>query len=199
MPRGEGARGRLGYLVLEGLVARDMTLAGRTATELLGEGDVVEPWVASREEGLVRYRVGWNVLMPVRLAVLDDEFGRSLARWPQVMSTLLERAIRRTHRMSIHEALLQLSPVETRLLVLFWHLAERWGHVTPAGIALRLRLPHALLGQLVGCRRASVTTALQHIYASGELMRRTDGTWLLTGDAPDELTSVHWDLAASNA
>ena len=199
MPRGEGARGRLGYLILDGLLARDMTLAGRTATELLGDGDVVQPWVASREEGLVRYRVAWHVLMPVRLAVLDDEFGRSLARWPQVMSTLLERAIRRTHRMSIHAALLQLSPVETRLLVLFWHLAERWGHVTPAGIALRLRLPHALLGQLVGCRRASVTTALQHIYTSGELTRRGDGTWLLTGDPPDELTGVHWNLAAAGA
>lgn len=199
VPRGEGARGRLGYLILEGLLARDMTLAGRTATELLGDGDVVQPWVANRDEGLVRYRVAWHVLMPVRLAVLDDEFGRSLARWPQVMSTLLERAIRRTHRMSIHAALLQLSPVETRLLVLFWHLAERWGRVTPAGIALRLRLPHALLGQLVGCRRASVTTALQHIYTSGELTRRADDAWLLTGDPPDELSSVHWDLAASHA
>ncbi|MET0510323.1 MAG: hypothetical protein ABW135_01385 [Thermoleophilaceae bacterium] len=196
VPHGEGSHGRLGFLVLEGLLARDMTLAGRTATELLGEGDVVQPWLTQREEGLVPYRVGWNVLMPVRLAVLDDGFGRSLARWPGVMSTLLERAVRRTHRMSIHEALLQLSPVETRLLVLFWHLAERWGHVTPAGIALPLRLPHALLGQLVGCRRASVTTALQHVYAAGGLARRDDGTWLLTSEPPDELTTVHWELAA---
>jgi CRP/FNR family transcriptional regulator, cyclic AMP receptor protein len=170
VPRREDARGRLGYLVLEGLLARDMTLVGRTATELLGEGDVVQPWVAHREDGLVRYRVGWNVLMPVRLAILDEDFGRSLARWPQALTALLERAVRRTHRMSVHEALLQLSPVETRLLVLFWHLAERWGRVTPAGIVLRLRLSHALLGQLVGCRRASVTTALQHVYASGALM-----------------------------
>jgi CRP/FNR family transcriptional regulator, cyclic AMP receptor protein len=197
VPHREGARGRLGYLILEGLLARDMTIAGRTATELLGEGDVVQPWVAHREEGLVRYRVGWNVLMPVRLAILDEDFGRSLACWPQVTSALLERAIRRTHRMSIHETLLQLSPVETRLLVLFWHLSERWGRVTPAGIALRLRLPHALLGQLVGCRRASVTTALQHIYATGQLERRPDGTWLLTGDPPHELASVHWDAVAA--
>ena len=196
VPHGEGSHGRLGFLVLEGLLARDVTLAGRTATELLGEGDVVQPWLAGREEGLVPYRVGWHVLMPVRLAILDDAFSRSLARWPQVMSTLLERAVRRTHRMSIHEALLQLSPVETRLLILFWHLAERWGHVTPAGIALRLRLPHALLGQLVGSRRASVTTALQHVYATGDLARREDGTWLLTGEPPDELTTVHWELVA---
>ena len=165
VPHGDGSHGRLGFLVLEGLLARDMTLAGRTATELLGEGDVVQPWLAQREEGLIPYRVGWHVLMPVRLAVLDDAFSRSLARWPQVMSTLLERAVRRTHRMSIHEALLQLSPVETRLLVLFWHLAERWGHVTPA---------------------------LQHIYATGDVARRDDGTWLLHGDPPDEFVSMHW-------
>ena len=50
--------------------------------------------------------------------------------------------------MSIHQALLQLSPVETRLLVLFWHLAERWGHVTPDGITVRLRISHEVLGQL---------------------------------------------------
>jgi CRP/FNR family cyclic AMP-dependent transcriptional regulator len=197
VPHGDGSHGRLGFLILEGLLARDMTLAGRTATELLGEGDVVQPWLAGRDEGLVPYRVGWHVLMPMRVAMLDDAFSRSLARWPQTMSTLLERAIRRTHRMSIHEALLQLSPVETRLLVLFWHLAERWGHVTPAGIAVRLRLPHALLGQLVGCRRASATTALQHIYAAGDLVRREDGTWLLTGDPPDELVSLHWDTGTS--
>ena len=198
VPHGDGSHGRLGFLVLEGLIARDMTLAGRTATELVGEGDVVQPWLAQqREDGLIPYRVGWHVLMPVRLAILDDSFTRSLARWPQVMSTLLERAVRRAHRMSIHEALLQLSPVESRLIVLFWHLAERWGHVTPAGIAIRLQLPHALLGQLVGCRRASVTTALQHVYATGDLARRDDGTWLLKGDPPDEFVSMHWDTGTS--
>ena len=92
------------------------------------------------------------------------------------MATLLERAIRRTLRMSIHQALLQLSPVETRLLVLFWHLAERWGRVTPDGISVRLRMSHELLGQLVGCRRASVTTALHRINDSGlvDPQRRRD-------------------------
>jgi CRP/FNR family cyclic AMP-dependent transcriptional regulator len=199
VPHRDGARGRLGFLILDGVVARNMTLAGRTATELLGEGDVVQPWLAHREDGLVRYRVAWNALMLTRVAVLDERFGRSLARWPQVTSVLLERAVRRTHRMSIHEALLQLSPVETRLLMLFWHLAERWGRVTPAGVAVRLRLPHSLLGQLVGCRRASVTTALQHIYATGELVRRVDGTWLLTGEPPDELVSLHWDTGTASS
>ena len=199
IPHDDPEVGRLGFLVLEGLLARDITLAGSTATELVGEGDVLQPWASRRDEGLVRYRVTWQVLMPVRLAILDERLGRSLADWPQVMSALLERAIRRTHRMSIHEALLQLSPVETRLLVLFWHLAERWGHVTPGGIALRLRLSHALLGRLVGCQRSSVTTALQHIYSSGHLQRRPDGSWLLVGAPPDDMVHVHWHAAPDAA
>jgi CRP/FNR family transcriptional regulator, cyclic AMP receptor protein len=184
--------GRLGFLMLNGLLARDVVLVGHTCTELLGEGDVLQPWIPSTEEGLVRYHVRWHVLAHTNLAVLDDDFARALARWPQVMAALLERAIRRTLRMSIHQALLQLSPVETRLLVLFWHLAERWGRVTPDGISVRLRLSHEILGQLVGSRRASVTTALHRIDDSGLVVRRTDGTWLLRGDPPDELAEISW-------
>ena len=190
------ATSRLGFLMLDGLLARDVVLVGTTCTELLGEGDVIQPWIPANEDGLVRYHVLWHVLAPTKLAVLDDAFARTLAAWPQVMSTLLERAIRRTLRMSIHQALLQLSPVETRLLVLFWHLAERWGRVTPDGISVRLRMSHELLGQLVGCRRASVTTALHRVSDSGLVVRRTDGSWLLRGSAPDELAEIRWERSA---
>lgn len=197
VPHDDGERGRLGFLMLEGLLARDVILAGTTCTELLGEGDVLQPWVPARDEGLVRYHVLWHVLAPVRLAILDTPFARSLACWPQVMGALLERAIRRTLRMSIHQALLQLSPVETRLLVLFWHLAERWGHVTPDGISVRLRMSHELLGQLVGSRRASVTTALRRIDDSGLVVRKADATWLLRGSPPDELANIRWQQRAT--
>jgi CRP/FNR family transcriptional regulator, cyclic AMP receptor protein len=188
--------GRLGFLLLDGLLARDVVLVGHTCTELLGEGDVIQPWIPSTDDGLVRYHVLWHILAPSRLAVLDDSFARKLADWPQVMSMLLERAIRRTLRMSVHQALLQLSPVETRLVVLFWHLAERWGRVTPDGISVRLRMSHELLGQLVGCRRASVTTALHRVSDSGLIVRKSDGTWLLRGEAPDELGEISWQRRA---
>lgn len=145
----------------------------------------------------MRYHVQWHVLAPVRLAVLDGTFARQLANWPHVMAALLERVVRRVQRMSIHQALLQLSPVETRLLVLFWHLGERWGHVTPDGISVRLRISHEVLGQLVGCRRASVTTALRHIDESGLIVRRTDGTWLLRGAPPGELVEIQWQQRAA--
>jgi CRP-like cAMP-binding protein len=184
--------GHLGYLLLEGLLARDLVLAGNTSTELLGEGDVLQPAVAGRDEGLVHCHVSWHVLTPIRLAVLDRRFAQSLTAYPQVTGALLERAIRRSLRMSVHQALLALSPVETRLLVLFWYLAERWGRVTPAGIVLPLGLTHQILGQLVGCRRASVTTALKEIVASGTAVRRSDGSWLLKGSPPDELSRMTW-------
>jgi CRP/FNR family transcriptional regulator, cyclic AMP receptor protein len=191
---GDEPASELGYLLVDGLLARDLLLAGRRCTELLGEGDLVQPLVSmAGDEALVRYRVLWHVLEPVRFAVLDKAFAHAAAHWPQVMRALLERAIRRNLRTSIHAALLQLSPVETRLLVLFWHLAERWGRVTPAGVTVSLRLSHELLGQLVGCQRASVTTALGHIAESGLVVRRSDRTWLLRGSPPDELASVQWE------
>ena len=188
----------LGFLMLEGLLARDVVLAGTTCTELLGPGDVIHPFAAVRDETLVRYHVLWHVLEPARFAVLDEDFSRALGQWPQVMRVLLERALGRTLRVSIHAALLQLSPVETRLLILFWFLAERWGRVTPAGVALRLRLSHQMLGQLVGCQRASVTTALHRIEESGLISRRADRTWVLHGSPPDELAHVQWKARAGN-
>jgi CRP/FNR family transcriptional regulator, cyclic AMP receptor protein len=191
-------RGRLGYLVIEGLLAREIVLAGTTCAELLGDGDVLQPSMA-REETLVDYEVKWHVLRSARVAVLDEQVWRELGAWPQVLSALLERAIRRVQRMAVHQALLQLSPVETRLLVLFWYLAERWGRVTPAGIAVRLRLSHEMLGHLVGVQRASVTTALTRIAPSGLLVRRSDGTWLLRGDPPSELAEIHWQQRGSLA
>jgi CRP/FNR family transcriptional regulator, cyclic AMP receptor protein len=186
-------RGHLGYLILDGLVAHDLVLAGNVSTELLGDGDLIEPAPPGRDEVLVHYRVFWHALSPVRMAILDGTFARSLVQWPQVIATLLERAGRRTLRMEVHQALLQLSPVETRLLVLFWHLAERWGRVTPKGIVLPLTLTHQVLGQLAGARRASVTTALKALSGSRLVMRRSDGSWLLRGDPPDELSRLTWE------
>jgi CRP/FNR family transcriptional regulator, cyclic AMP receptor protein len=182
----------LGYLVIEGLLARDVVLAGHVSTELLGEGDLVQSWAASSDETLIHYRVYWHVLSRVKLAILDGEFARTLVHWPQVLAVILERANRRALHMSIHQALLQLSPVETRLLVLFWHLAGRWGRVTPKGVLLPLALTHQVMGQLVGCQRASVTTALKSVSASGLVERLADGGWLLHGEPPDELSHLSW-------
>jgi len=196
-PLQTASRNGMGYLVIDGLLAREMIVAGRMSAELLSEGDILQPRGGSREDALVRYHLQWHVLDRLRLAVLDDEFAARAAQFPQVISALLERAVRRTHRMSLHTAILQLSPVETRLLVMFWYFAERWGRVTSEGIVIRLQLSHQLLSTFVGTQRASVTTALHRVQDSGRLSRRDDGLWVLHGDPPDELHRVHWDPRVS--
>jgi hypothetical protein len=48
-----------------------------------------------------------------------------------------------------------------------------------------LALTHRILGQLVGARRPTVSTALSELAEREELVRRPDGSWLLRGDPPD--------------
>ncbi len=195
VPTDAGDRGGMGYIVLDGVLAREMLLVGSKCAEVLGEGDVIAPSV-HRDDSLVRYHTQWHVLEPLRLAVLDERFARALGSWPAVIAAVLERAERRTRRLAVHQAIQQLSPAETRLLMLFWHLAERWGRVTPNGIAIHLRLSHEMLGHLVGSRRASVTTALARVCESGQLERRGDGTWMLCGSPPGEHAPLHWQRGA---
>ncbi|MDX6554241.1 MAG: family transcriptional regulator, cyclic receptor protein, partial [Miltoncostaeaceae bacterium] len=83
------------------------------------------------------------------------------------------------------QAISQLTRVDRRLKALFWHLAERWGRVSGDGVVVPLALTHRILGQLVGARRPTVSTALSELASSGELVRRDDGSWLLRGDPPD--------------
>ena len=75
--------------------------------------------------------------------------------------------------------------MDRRLKALFWHLAERWGRVSGDGVIVPLALTHRILGQLVGARRPTVSTALSELAERDELTRRPDGSWLLRGDPPD--------------
>ena len=88
----------------------------------------------------------------------------------------------RAHRLALTQAISQLNGVERRLLALLWHLAERWGRMTPDGIAVALALSHRELAQLVGARRPTVSSALGQLRERGELVRRADGCWILTGE-----------------
>jgi CRP/FNR family cyclic AMP-dependent transcriptional regulator len=101
------------------------------------------------------------------------------------MSTLFDRLNERSLRLATSQAISQLTCVDRRLMALFWHLAERWGRVSGDGVIVPLRLTHALLGQLVGARRPTVSTALSKLIERGELLRRPDGSWLLRGDPPE--------------
>jgi hypothetical protein len=59
-----------------------------------------------------------------------------------------------------------------------------------------LALTHRILGQLVGARRPTVSTALSELAEREELVRRSDGSWLLRGDPPDATTLARRPTAA---
>jgi CRP/FNR family cyclic AMP-dependent transcriptional regulator len=173
--------GHLGILVLDGVLAREVLVSDTVSTELLGPGDVIRPWRLHDGSTLLRHQVRWSVLARSRFALLDRRFGVEMTRYPEVMVAVVDRVNERALRLAVTQAISQLNRVDRRLLALFWHLAERWGRMTREGVALPMTLSHRMLGQLIGARRPTVSTALGELTKGGELRRRQDGTWLLTG------------------
>jgi hypothetical protein len=127
----------------------------------------------------------WTVLSPLTVAVLDRRFAAEMTRFPEITASLFDRLSERSLRLATTQAISQLTRVDRRLKALFWHLAERWGRVTGDGVIVPLALTHRILGQLVGARRPTVSTALSELAEREELTRRPDGSWLLRGDPPD--------------
>jgi CRP/FNR family cyclic AMP-dependent transcriptional regulator len=181
--------GHVGLLLLDGVLARDVIVADLVSAELLGPGDLVRPWGdPDGDSTLLPVDVEWWVLSAARVAVLDRAFAMRSARWPEITAALFGRQSDRVLRLATQQAVSQLTRVDRRLLALFWHLAERWGRVGADGVVVPLALTHRILGQLIGARRPTVSTALGELAERGELVRRADGSWLLRGQPPEALT-----------
>ncbi len=177
----------IGLVVLEGLLIRNVDIGGRFGVELLGEGDLLRPWQGS-DAPTLSLTAEWSVLSSARLAWLDESFAAHFARYPEIASRLFERTMRRSRCLATNMAIVHQPRVDTRLHLLFWHLAGRWGRVRRDGVLLPLRLTHALLADLVAARRPTVTSALSDLTRRG-LIRSIDDGWLLSGPAPSSLTS----------
>jgi hypothetical protein len=177
-----------GCLVVDGVLAREIVLEDMVSTELLGPGDLIRPWSAE-EPSLLRPRVRWQVLAEAQMAVLGRSFTDALHRYPELNEALTDRALARSERLATTQAISHLNSVERRVCALLWHLAERWGKVTGDGIVVPLTLSHRLLGELVGARRPTVSTALAALERQGKVRRREDATWLLTGEPPGTPTA----------
>src|SRR5918998_2424934 len=171
----------VGLLLLEGVISREVVVADNVSTELLGPGDLLRPWQDGADTALLRSEVRWTVLGPTRIAVLDRRFAMQVSRYPEISSVLFDRLTERSQRLATNQAISQLTRVDRRLLAVFWHLAERWGRVGSDGVVVPLALSHRILGQLVGARRPPVSSAISELVRRGELVRREDGSWLLTG------------------
>lgn len=173
--------GVLGLLVLDGLLSRSTCLYGRTTSELLGPGDLLQPWEPAGTE-LVEAESSWRVLQPTTLAILDARFSGLLCAYPSVMAALFARSTVRCRGLALHLAIVHIRRAETRLLTLLWYLAARWGRMTAQGVVLPLPLTHQLLSELACLRRPTTSTALQRLVRAGEIARRADHGWLLLGE-----------------
>ena len=171
------------------MLARELHVAGRGAIELLGPGDVLRPW---EQDDLMQLNctVTWRVLAPTRLALLDDGFVECARKWPQVSDALLGRAVRRAHSLLVNRAVISQKRLEVRILMLFWHLAERWGRMHADGsVGLSLPLTHKAIGLVAGAERPSVSTALGRLAAEG-LVTHEGGEWVLSRSAVDHVEFV---------
>jgi hypothetical protein len=183
----------LGLLVIDGLMGRELLAEDVRSLELLGPGDLLCPWDGSTDAELLRAEVHWSALADTRLALLDRTVAARIGQYPELLAALLRRSFERSDRLAVSQAICQFRRVDRRVLSLLWHIAERWGRVTPAGVAIPLDLSHRMLAQLIGARRPTVSTALGELARTGEIVRAADGTWILAGEpsgAPDRRTSA---------
>ena len=189
-PKGVGDGGRgLGLLILDGLIVRRVGVGGRFGAELLGDGDLLRPW--QREDaGTTLPRTGrWRALRPCRIAVLDGEFAARMGHYPEVVSALLARAVRRSRHTVVAMAIVHQPRVDVRLRMLFWELADRWGTVRVDGVHVPVELTHDVLADLVAARRPTVSKALGELAGCSAVLW-TGEHWLLSGGPPEELDAV---------
>jgi CRP-like cAMP-binding protein len=183
--RAEGAavRGGIGLLLIEGLVTRRVGGDGRYGLELLGPGDLLRPWRHDGEDMTLPLQSDFRVLERTRVALLDLHFAARVARYPELVGAFVGRAVERSRTLAVSMAIAHYPRIDRRLLLLLWHLADRWGRVTPEGIRIPLGLTHATLADLVASRRPSVTTALSLLEREG-LLTRHGHVFVLHGEPP---------------
>ena len=181
--------GGIGLLVLDGLLIRRVGVDDRFGAELLGEGDLLRPWQGEGSSATLSRTTRWRVLQATRVAVLDEAAARCMAGYPQLTGALVGRAVERSRNLAINMAIIHQARVNIRLLMLLWHLADRWGRVRTEGVVLPLNLTHAVLADLVAARRPTVTSALTELARQGLLEPQTTG-WLLLGEPPGELLEL---------
>jgi CRP/FNR family transcriptional regulator, cyclic AMP receptor protein len=174
--------GGYGLLVLSGLFCRRVVQGQRYGAELLGPGDLLRPWDRIDQWSSIPIDSDWLVIEEARLAVLDRDFAAGCADFPEIAVALIRRGLMRSRYMAINFAIVAERRVETRLTMLFWHLADRFGRMRGEWVEVPVPLTHRILSELVAARRPSVSTALTKLQEQGVLLRTAEG-WQLHRDS----------------
>ncbi|HEX8753983.1 MAG TPA: Crp/Fnr family transcriptional regulator [Solirubrobacterales bacterium] len=178
-----------GLLVLSGILCRRVVQSQCYGAELIGPGDLMRPWDRIGEWSTIPTESSWTVIEPARVAILDAEFSRRTAPFPELAVAMMQRSLMRSRYLAMLIAIVSQRRIETRLTMLFWHLADRFGQRRGEWVHVPVPLTHSLLGELVAARRPSVTTALSGLQRRGIVHREADG-WRLSATASPERAAV---------
>jgi CRP/FNR family cyclic AMP-dependent transcriptional regulator len=176
----------LGLLVLSGVLCRRVGQSECYGAELVGPGDLLRPWEQVGSWSSIPTEATWTAIQSSRLAVLDAEFAQRASHFPEIGSQLVGRALMRSRYLAILTAIISQRRIETRLTMLFWHLADRFGQVHGEWVEIPIPLTHSVLSELVAARRPSVSTALSALQERGAIVREGRG-WRLHGTIPPDL------------
>lgn len=165
----------LPFLVVDGVVMRNIRLGQRTSAVLHGAGDVL---AAERPEP--EPFIAWSrALTPSEIVVLDSGLTAAISGVPALLARLVAAVDAQVAQLGLQTLLGQLVSISERLEVLLPELANRWGTVTANGVMLPAFLSHTVLAALIGVRRPSLTTALIELHDAGRLRRLPDRRWQL--------------------
>lgn len=174
----------LGLLVLRGLVIVRIEVGERAHLELLGEGDIISPWVGLGRDLTVPSLVRSEIVRDLQVVLLNGAFAARTARWPEIHGAIVQRLILRARRLSLQAAINAVPRIDERLELTLWHLADRFGRVAGDGVHLSLPITHEQLSDMIGARRPSVTSAMCELKDRQLLLGRTGRDWILLGDPP---------------
>ncbi|MCB0863931.1 MAG: Crp/Fnr family transcriptional regulator [Solirubrobacterales bacterium] len=167
----------LGYLILEGTLIREISVASRPSLELLGPGDLIRTWVVPQALAAMHVTDEWALLSTGHIAIIDESFHELAQDYPSILTVLMDRVVARARWLGFQVALCQLPRIDHRLLLTFRYLAERWGVKGANGVKIPIRLSHRNLAALIGARRPKVSSALATLSEGHLIDQAPDGTW----------------------
>jgi hypothetical protein len=186
--------GALGLLALDGLIGLRTAIEGRATLELLGPGDLLQPWVQLGPDTTVPPKADWQVFEASQVLLLDRGFALAAAGFPEVITALMHRLVMRSRRLCYQLAVNTSPRADDRVLYTLWALADRWGRVTHNGIGLRLSLNHEQIAELVCAQRPSVSSALTRLRDEGRVTY-SRGSFVLHGEAPGPMKDLEKQVA----
>ena len=190
---------RAGVLILGGLLVHRVTIGGQAGADLLGRNHIVQPWHSEPKVATLVDGFEWRALAPTTLAVLDREYLAVVARIPGLAPAVAAVSVDHSSMAACQMAILAQPHMEDRLLMLFWHMAERWGKVTPGGVTLSLPgLTQTVLSEAVAASRQSVSRAISLLRALG-LLQGEEDVWLLPVDPSSARTVLQQHRARDAA